>query len=96
MQDAMTVIELGIQIMERARASDPHCAVQQAIMFRDGLMIVLLTPENRDSRIGSCARPCRAAIPTALPARSPPGLRPAGACRPTAPGMLPCSRWCVS
>ncbi len=42
MQDAQTVVGLGIQIMDRARASDPHFAVQRAILYRDGLMIALL------------------------------------------------------
>ncbi|MGI4793608.1 MAG: hypothetical protein ACRYG8_05880 [Janthinobacterium lividum] len=42
MQDARIVVELGIDMMQRAQASDPHFAVQRAVLYRDGLIIALL------------------------------------------------------
>ncbi len=42
MQDAQTVVDLGVDMMRRAHASDPHFAVQRAVLYRDGLIIALL------------------------------------------------------
>ena len=36
------MVALGIDMMRRAQISDPHFAVQRAVLYRDGLIIALL------------------------------------------------------
>jgi len=42
MQESQALVELGLSLMQRARATDDHFAIQRAALYRDGLMIALL------------------------------------------------------